>query len=503
MARDNRFMNRERDHSQTWPPSWLDPVRRRVRRWCVTGAGTSWVVAVSGGGDSVGLLRVLHFLAPELGLRLSVAHLNHGVREEHARADAAHVEEMARELGLPFDLGHWRPERTGHFEADARKARYGWLREIAVERGATAVAVGHTLDDQAETILHRIVRGTGPRGLSGMPFRRVLCCEPPIALIRPLLRVSRQAIRESLDSLGQGFREDDSNADLSRTRARLRHNLMPRLAADYNPRVVEAIARLGMLAGSSVRVMERWLIELEHDLIRSTSRDRIELRRDRLLLLPLFLRAEVLRRIWREAGWPEAGMSAKRWRRLGRQALSERIITLYVGGGIALSTTGLQGQPPDGFILERTAPVDRAKGMIVVPQSVPLDVPGIATWGADRIISVLKPQGLCDEIIDLDRLSLPLQVRPPAPGDRFAPLGMEGKSTPLNDFFRGRKVARDERRGTLLLCDAEGIIWVVGHRIAERVKVTEQTRNTLGVCWERGPANASEGKGVSEEARGA
>ena len=421
---------------------------------------------------------------------LSVAHLDHGVRGEPARADAAFVEDLARSLGLPFDLGHWRPERTGHFEADARKARYGWLREIAASRDATAVAVGHSLDDQAETILHRIVRGTGPRGLSGMPRRRVLSWDPPIALVRPLLRVSRQAIRESLEALGQGFREDDSNADLSRTRARIRHELLPRLANDYNPRVAEAIARLGMLASTSERLMERWLIELEHDVTQSNGPDRMELRRDRLLQLPVFLRAEVLRRIWRKAGWPEAGMSAKRWRRMARRAQSQRITTLHVGGGIALSTTGPLGRPADGFILERIAVADRAAGTPAVPQAVPLDVPGSATWGAGRIITVLEPQALCDETIDLDRVALPLRVRAPFSGDRFAPLGMGGKSTPLNDFFRGRKVARDERRRTPLLCDAVGIVWVAGHRIAERVKVTEQTRKTLGLRWERGPASA-------------
>ena len=150
-----------------WPAAWLEPVRRRVRRWCARGAGTAWVVAVSGGSDSVGLLRVLHALAPELGLTLSVAHLDHGARGEASRADAAFVEDLAGSLGLPFDLGRWQPTRAGHFEADARRARYDWLLATARARGATAVAVGHTLDDQAETILHRIVRGTGLRGLVG------------------------------------------------------------------------------------------------------------------------------------------------------------------------------------------------------------------------------------------------------------------------------------------------------------------------------------------------
>ena len=117
----------------------------------------------------MGLLRVLCQVAEPLGLTLSVAHLDHGVRGEAARADAAFVAELAESLGLPLDLGQWQPGRAGHFESDARRARYDWLAQVARARGAGVVAVGHTRDDQAETILHRILRGTGPRGLVGHP----------------------------------------------------------------------------------------------------------------------------------------------------------------------------------------------------------------------------------------------------------------------------------------------------------------------------------------------
>ena len=112
-------------------------------------------------------------------MELSVAHLDHGTRPESAD-DARFVSELAGSLGLPFDLGHWRHERPAHFEADAREARYAWLADVARRRGAPVVAVGHTRDDQAETILHRIIRGAGPRGLAGMPRVRArtksLCC---------------------------------------------------------------------------------------------------------------------------------------------------------------------------------------------------------------------------------------------------------------------------------------------------------------------------------------
>jgi tRNA(Ile)-lysidine synthase len=477
-------MEQDKPRDQDWTPAWLERVRRRAQRWCATGTGTTWVVAVSGGGDSVGLVCALHRLAPELGLTLSVAHLDHGTRREAARADAAFVHALAGSLGLPLDLGQWRPTRAGHFEADARRARYSWLLEIAAARGASAIAVGHTRDDQAETILHRIIRGTGLRGLAGMPSYRVLSWDPPVALIRPLLSVSRQAIRTSLGLLGQDFREDASNADQSRTRARIRHDLLPRLAQEYNPLVAEAIVRLGTLASASERAIERHLIELEHDVTRSLSDDQIELRRDRLLQSPIFLRAEVLRRVWRQAGWPEAGMSAKRWRRLALLAQNRAITRRAIGGGIELTTTGPLGLPPDHFVLRRIGGNGSSSRRPAPVGQTPMEVPGCVPWFTGKVTTVLEAGAPRNETIDLDRIVPSLCVRAPVPGDRFEPLGMKGRSTPLNDFFRGRKIVPAERARTPLLCDAAGIVWVVGHRIADRVKVTEQTRRTLGLRWQ-------------------
>lgn len=470
-------------------PEWLEKIRRRLKRWINSGAGTVWVVAVSGGGDSVGLLRVLHGLAPDLGLKLSVAHLNHGVRGDAARRDAEFVRDLALSLGLPVDVGQWAPVRPGHFEADARRARYAWLQNVAAARGASVLAVGHTRDDQAETILHRIIRGTGPRGLAGMPSKRLLSDDPRVFLIRPLLSVSRADLGDYLQELGQTFLDDATNVDLAYTRARLRHDLLPKLARDYNPRVAEALVRLGKLAAANEAALESRLRALETDVLPAAAPDHIELKRDRLVRLPGFLRAEVIRRAWRRAGWPEAGMSADRWRRMAAQARGQTVSRLSVGAGVELSTTGSEDQPPNRFILKRLSaalhPLAERKDF------VPLDVPGTVSWHDGTLSALLDPDpdpncnsnSPRDETIDLDRVVPPLTVRAPAPGDRFQPLGMRGESMPLNDFFRGRGVAREARARTPLLCDAVGIIWVAGHRIAERVKLTEQTRRTLGLRW--------------------
>jgi tRNA(Ile)-lysidine synthase len=461
---------------------WINRIGRRLARWRAAGLGETWVVAVSGGGDSVGLLRLLHRFAMTTGLQLSVAHLDHGVRGEAARADAAFVAELARALGLDFDLGEWRPGRPAHFEADARRARYDWLVEVARRRGAGAVAVGHTRDDQAETILHRILRGTGPRGLVGIPRRRRLADDPPIELVRPLLDVSREDVRDYLRSLGQPCREDASNADLTRTRARIRHDLLPRLVREYNPDAVGAIVRLGELARSSGIAIDATLRGMEQQAIVAVSHDRVVLDREALVRMPRFLRAELLRWAWRRVGWPERGMSARRWRRLTAMARRGEARGVAVGSGVSASADG------HALILDRPTSSVAVPGESSPPEPIPLEIPGAAfvPWANGRIIAEVEASGPGGEILDRDRLEPPLVVRAPRPGDRFAPLGMGGRRMPLADFLRGRGVPRDRRPVTPLVCDRRGIVWVVGHRIADRVKLTDDTRHRLMVSW-RGP----------------
>jgi tRNA(Ile)-lysidine synthase len=460
---------------------WIDRIERRMKQWCARGLGSTWVVAVSGGGDSVGLLRVLHELAPVVGLRLSVAHLDHGARGEAARADAAFVSDLAASLALPFDLGRWRPIRPRHFESDARRARYAWLVEIAHAHEASIVAVGHTRDDQAETILHRIIRGTGPHGLAGMPRMRRLGPDsgPSVTLVRPLLAVSRSEIRHYLAALGQPFREDPTNADLSRTRARIRHVLLPQLASEYNPNVAGALVRLGALAAASQRAIEAELHKLERAVLITGSPDCLVLQHGCLRSVPHFLRAEVLRRIWRHAGWPEAGMSARRWRWLVALVQKDAHPRTVIGARVTGSTE-------NGFLVLRRLPGHETPAPAALPQeSIELDVPESAPvpWAGGRVEATIDPDESCDETIDLDRLTPPLVIRSAVPGDRFKPLGMGGRSTPLADFYRGRHVRRDQRARIPLICDQLGIVWVVGHRIADRVKVTGQTRRRLGLRW--------------------
>jgi len=210
--------------------------------------GLHLLVAVSGGVDSTALLHGLRALASRHGLELSVGHVNHGLRGAESEADEALVRELAHGLGLALCAERVAPEtlRQGTssrarptLQEAARALRYAALKRAAVGCGAHAIATAHTADDQAETVLMRVLRGCGPDALGGIPER-----SGGGDVVRPLLRASRAEVLAHARANGLRWREDASNADLRFTRSRLRHSVLPRLAADFNPRLLRAIGNL-------------------------------------------------------------------------------------------------------------------------------------------------------------------------------------------------------------------------------------------------------------------
>jgi tRNA(Ile)-lysidine synthase len=210
--------------------------------------GRSVLVAVSGGLDSVALLSALHELAEEHDLKLLIGHVNHGLRGADAEADQAFVEALGAGLGLGVEVARVEPRRArqGHSSRDrptlqeaARTLRYAALEEIRERRGAQHLATAHTADDQAETVLLRLLRGTGPDGLAGIPER-----SPDGRIVRPLLRVSRAEVEHFARQRRLSWREDASNAQLDYARNRLRRRWLPGLAREFNPQLLRAIGNL-------------------------------------------------------------------------------------------------------------------------------------------------------------------------------------------------------------------------------------------------------------------
>lgn len=281
--------------------------------------GTPILVAVSGGPDSVALLRILATARSGIS-RPSVAHFDHRLRPESSE-EARFVAQLADHLGLPMHMGRWdhggRPS-DGASQDAARRVRYDYLVQLAEKIGARYVATGHTADDQAETILHHIVRGTGLRGLGGMRPVRVL--SPAVTLIRPLLSVTRVELEHYLERLQQPYRTDPSNLQGDYTRSRLRHRLLPMLRKEFNPEISGALMRLGAMARAIQGELQSHAeAALEHSapVIR---RDHIEFRCAACKEASEVHLREQLAISWRRAGFPERAMGFREWKLLTKMA---------------------------------------------------------------------------------------------------------------------------------------------------------------------------------------
>jgi tRNA(Ile)-lysidine synthase len=260
--------------------------------------GATIVVGLSGGPDSVALLDALVQVSRRQGFRVAAAHLDHGLREG-SQQDAQFCAELCRQLGVPLrtgtaDVMAQARADGGGLEQAARRARYRFLRGVGRELGACAIAVAHTRDDQAETVLLRLLRGAGRTGLAGMRSRSA-------GVVRPLLAVSRQEVLAHLTARGLAWREDPSNADLGRTRNRVRHELLPYLEARFNPRLRETLARTGALLADEAKVLAALAAELYRRLARPEA-DGVSLDRAALATAPRALARLAVRRALDETG---------------------------------------------------------------------------------------------------------------------------------------------------------------------------------------------------------
>jgi tRNA(Ile)-lysidine synthetase-like protein len=267
----------------------------------------------------VGLLLGLHALAADAVPpgRIIVAHGDHDLREESG-TDAAFVERLASTLGLPCVVGALRVRdadgRGEGLEARARRIRYAFLAETALAHGARHVAVAHTADDQAETILQRVLRGTGLAGLAGMRPARELA--PGVALVRPLLAVPRAAVRGYLAERAQAWCEDATNADVRRARSFLRHEILPRCMAGPYPAATAALVRLGRQAAGAAAALASAADALLDAHASRNAEGGLSLAAGRLARLDPHLVAEVFVAIWRREDWPQRDMTARHYERL-------------------------------------------------------------------------------------------------------------------------------------------------------------------------------------------
>jgi tRNA(Ile)-lysidine synthase len=459
-----------------------------LRQQCGLDPQKPVLVGVSGGPDSLCLLDILH----SAGYSLVVAHFNHRLRPE-ADSEAASVAGLAQELGLPFvtdsaDVHRVAGENGLSLEEAARLLRYRFLFETARERSAQAVAVGHTADDQVETILMHFLRGAGLAGLKGMQARTFLpVFDAGIPLVRPLLSLWRLDTENYCREHGLRPHYDASNTDQRYFRNRLRHSLIPELEK-YNPRFKESLLRTAGALQGDYSILQEVLENTWKELVVGQGDGWLAFDRAGLVGLSRAFRRDLIRRA-AELLRPEDrdfGFDALERAAAFVESPSGRQID-FVNGLVFFAESGrmilasCEADLPSAAWPQVAHPVqltgrelELGEGWILTVEETSTDA--AVSPGADR-----RPW-LTDNWsawLDAGKIATGLVLRPPQPGDRFQPFGMDSGSVKLSDLFVNGKLPRRLRKNWPVVCAGDQIVWVPGFRLAHPFRVTEATRRCL------------------------
>ncbi len=450
----------------------------------------SVLIGVSGGPDSVALLHMLFKIAHRLSLRLGVAHLNHCLRQIDSDKDAKFVEALATAFDMPCyvqkrDIRRYQRENRLSLEEAARCVRYEFLEDIAKTHRYNKIALGHHADDNAELVLMNLFRGAGTQGLSGIPPKR------DDRIIRPMIKLRRADIINYLDQNRLEYVVDQTNTDMRHLRNRVRHDLIPVLKTSYNPNISETLNRLS----SIIRSEEEWIGDVvcpffEKAVLR-VRRNHIELS---IQVLNCYHEA-LQRRVIRMAVAKVKGDL----RRIGFTNIDSVVALLMKKSpfGKIDFPDGIRIRRDQDTILiyrrqkrGRDDPGDNDRKDVVyfeyqIEKFEPVFIKEInasirfSEMGIENVPDY-RSTGQHAIFFDKDALNFPLVLRNFRPGDAFRPLGVNGRQK-LKKFFIDQKVPRNERLKCPILLSCGKIIWVVGHRIDESVKVTSATKNVLKV----------------------
>jgi tRNA(Ile)-lysidine synthase len=441
-----------------------------------TGGRTRVLAAVSGGSDSVAMLLLLHDLHLRGALQLeAMAHLNHLIRAE-AGEDERFCAQLAERLGVAFvsdrvDVPAMARQQRQSIEIAARAARRAFLEGVRRTRGADVVATAHTQDDQAETVMLRLLRGAGTRGLASIA---------PVSgrIIRPVLGLTRAELQDELRGRNQEWREDPTNEDLTNPRNRVRRELLPYLERHFNPSARAALARAAALARLDEDALDRAALAAAIGVVEAKDGWR-QLDRAALAALP----AAIARRVVRGA------ISSLRLQTPSGRDHVEAVLAVARGDTGAAEIPGARVEPSGRFVvLERKSRRTPARP----PFLADLPIPGEVRWEEARVVVLAEgplpaaggahhpaTEGVTTVMVAADELGEGLIVRSRRHGDRLQPFGLTGHKK-LQDLLTDRKVARRERDLVPIVTDRRGrIVWVSGHVIGEDFRVSDRTNAVI------------------------
>jgi tRNA(Ile)-lysidine synthase len=453
-----------------------DGLRASFRKYSMLAGGETVLVGLSGGPDSVCLLRLLHMLREEFNLKLHAVYVDHNLRPDETPDEIKFCQDLCKKIDVGFtvrslDVVSYAKERRLNKQEAARELRYRAFDETAFEIGADRVALAHNADDQVETLFMRLIRGSGPKGLSGIPPKRG-------KIIRPLIETKRRFIEDFLDAEKIPFVVDSSNLRPDYFRNKLRQSLIPMLR-EMNPNLTETITNTMSIIQEEDRYFEIIVTKTLMRLISRKTTERIE-----LFMMPMeIVDTVILRRVLRRAIAETQGLRGISFAHI------EDIINLIKHG-----RSGARLYLPKGIrvikeysllIMTSEKPVKVSSCELNPPAKLPIRESGVvidATFAEKGIDGVTEKSSV---LLDAGLMRFPLLVRSRRPGDFFFPAGF-GRKKKLQDFFVDEKVPRDERDKVPIIVSGDDIVWIAGYRADERFRVTQHTQKILRLVIVKG-----------------
>ena len=451
--------------------------------------GEGVVAGVSGGADSVCLIHVLHSLRSELGVKLHAVHVNHMLRGEEADADERYTADLCRELGIPLhilrtDVAAAAAGLGISIEEAGREIRYREFNRHAEATGAAKIAVAHNRNDQAETVMLNIIRGTGAAGLCGMEYARG-------NIIRPLLSADREEIEHYCKAAGLQPRTDSSNLTQEYTRNKVRLGLFPYINENFGANIINSLCRLAENTAADQRFMEKCAGGAYRQALCESREGSVSMDIGKLQSLD----PAILMRVLRQAVIHAAG-SAKGVGSTHYQALAD-LVGKGITGTQAELPRGIRASVSYGILKVFTAGDPAEKNLQVEEFSRQAAIPGttpIPEVGADLTTSLHQPLSIDKykslwynpyvQYFDYDLLKKGIHIRNRRNGDIFKPLG-SGGTKKLKEFFIDSKIPREMRSRIPLICYGNETVWVIGYKISDKFKVTENTKKVLKIEFNR------------------
>lgn len=467
-------MELKRSTTRDWP-ALLRGMVKTVRRERLFEKGQHLLVALSGGPDSVALLSLLHTCAPAWRLLLSAVHFNYGLRGHESEEDASFVAELCGRLHIPLHIHRLtlargeKSARTSSRQEQARDLRYDAMQQLALDLHVDRVALGHTADDQAETVLMWMLRGAGLAGLGGMPYRR------EHLFVRPLLDATRQDILAYLEDHTLPFRTDSSNGQSVYFRNRIRQELLP-VVKKLAPAAVRVLQRQADVLREEDRFLELLVSESWPRLVVEQAEGALSMDRLGLVTLPLALQRRLVRQVLRRMHPRGKSPGLRTVSTVLNQVVQARSGAYATAGPIRISRDYDRIRFSVGN--DTTTPIGTAPLAVSSVVRWPLTGQIIEAKEVDRSagIYLLKHPSRNAALFDADRFTAGLQIRSWRFGDWLCPQGMNGQRKKLQDYYSDIKLPRPQRPRVPLLVSPEGILWVVGYRQDERFRAGAQTR---------------------------